>query len=259
MLENGYTRIANELIDALVRSPFTLRQLRVVLEIARLTYGYRKRTAPISTKKVATACGLQQNHTRAAIAELLTVQVLFREGGQKGEIGINNHIDQWRFAPDLGANPAPDLGANPAPDLGANPAPDLGANPPPTHYKKKENLKEKEKESETPSSPSVNSSINSLPMQVVEAWNRERPSFAITPILPPKRQTRIQDTLTFVVQCFGYEDWPTDEADVNPWFAELFAMIERGDLGAYLQARDFDFFMDPDRLHRTINEGYRHD
>ncbi len=99
-LENGYTRIANELAEALAGSSFSSSQLRVVLAVARLTYGYRKRTAQISTKKIAEACNMKLFLTQHAVADLIAAQVLFREGGQRGEIGINNHIDQWRFAPD---------------------------------------------------------------------------------------------------------------------------------------------------------------
>jgi len=99
-LENGYTRIANELLEALVTSPFTPSQLRVILGIARFTYGYSKRTALVPTKKIADFCEIKPWLARYAVAELISAQVLFREGGQRGEIGINNHIDQWRFPQD---------------------------------------------------------------------------------------------------------------------------------------------------------------
>lgn len=45
---DGYTRIANELLDALIRSGLTKRELRVVLVVIRQTYGYNRSSDDIS-------------------------------------------------------------------------------------------------------------------------------------------------------------------------------------------------------------------
>jgi phage replication O-like protein O len=269
-LENGYTRIANDLLEAIARHPMTSGQMRVVLAIARLTYGYRKRSASISTRKIAEMCGFKPWMARYTVAALLSAQVLFREGGQRGEIGINNHVDQWRFSCD--STPAsvgksqhstrPTVLGNPnthdsrvlaEPNTECWETPTLGARTP--YKNKKKERKEEEKESAA-SAAVADSDLENLPRQLVAAWNAHRSDWQMTPVIPPKRQARIQAALQFITQCVGYPNWPDHPADVIPWFSGLFAAVERGDLGDYLQGRDFDFFMDADRLHRVINEGY---
>jgi hypothetical protein len=47
-LENGYTQIANELIEALARFNLSPYESRLLWYIARKTYGYQKKTDAIS-------------------------------------------------------------------------------------------------------------------------------------------------------------------------------------------------------------------
>ncbi len=39
-LEDGYTRIANELLEAIASAPMTLGQIRICLFLVRNTYGF---------------------------------------------------------------------------------------------------------------------------------------------------------------------------------------------------------------------------
>ncbi len=41
--DNGFTSIANELYEAILKAPLTARQLKVVLLIIRYTYGFKRR------------------------------------------------------------------------------------------------------------------------------------------------------------------------------------------------------------------------
>jgi len=145
-LENGYFRIANGLAESIARFPFTSRQLRVLIAVARMTYGYQKRIAALPTSKIAEICNLPACHTRKTVAELIAAKVLFREGGQKGAIGINNHTDQWRFATKTVANKddgfATKTVANSATKTVANSATKTVANHPRTPYIEKESFKE---------------------------------------------------------------------------------------------------------------------
>jgi hypothetical protein len=48
--EHGFTRLADELLDVLIRYPLTKRQYKLVLAVIRKTYGFQKQaddlTAP---------------------------------------------------------------------------------------------------------------------------------------------------------------------------------------------------------------------
>jgi len=96
-VEDGYTRIANELLEAVTNShtcPVTLRQLRVVLAVIRKTYGFNKKTDRISDGQIAAASGLTRQNVNAAKRELIAMSVLFLEGNQ---VGVNKHHQEWEF------------------------------------------------------------------------------------------------------------------------------------------------------------------
>ncbi len=263
-LENGYTRIANELLEALVTSPFTPSQLRVILGIARFTYGYSKRTALIPTKKIADFCEIKPWLARYAVSELISAQVLFREGGQRGEIGINNHIDQWRFpqgqaSASVGKSQHSDNSeCSEIPTLSVGKSqhsckkiPTLASRTP---FSIKKNLKEEEKESEKSTSSSPENVVE-LAERIAAAWNLKRPDMPLSPAIPPKRLKRILETLAFAERNLGLDDrWPADRDDIPAWFGSLFRYA--GNQQGYLQERDFGFFMDPDRLTDIVEEVY---
>lgn len=96
-VEDGYTRIANELLEAISNShafPVTLRQLRVVLAVIRKTYGFNKKSDRISDSQLAAETGLSRQNVNKAKRELLAMGVLFMYGHK---LGINKHADQWDF------------------------------------------------------------------------------------------------------------------------------------------------------------------
>jgi hypothetical protein len=234
--------------------------------VARFTYGYSKRTALIPTKKIADYCKMQPCHARQAIADLIAAKILFREGGQKGEIGINNHMDEWTFVagskPIGGTEPPADTATDLLPnriqtfvtESVANSVTESVANPPRTPFSIKKNLKEEEKESEkSPSSSPEN--VIELAERIAAAWNLKRPDMPISPAIPPKRLQRILETLAFAERNLGLDDrWPADKADIPDWFGSLFRYA--GNQQGYLRERVFGFFMDPDRLTGIVEEVY---
>lgn len=96
-VEDGYTRIANELFEAVTSSnmcPITLRQLRVVLAVMRKTYGFQKKVDRISDGQLADATGMSRQNVNTAKRQLLAFGVLYMDGNR---IGVNKHHDQWDF------------------------------------------------------------------------------------------------------------------------------------------------------------------
>lgn len=47
--EDGYIRIANELLDAILMFPFSKRQLKVVLALIRKIYGFNKKADDLAS------------------------------------------------------------------------------------------------------------------------------------------------------------------------------------------------------------------
>lgn len=96
-VEDGYTRIANELFEAVTSSdvcPITLRQIRIVMAVIRKTYGYQKKVDRISDGQLADATGMSRQNVNTAKRQLLAFGVLYMDGNR---IGVNKHHDQWDF------------------------------------------------------------------------------------------------------------------------------------------------------------------
>ncbi len=75
-VEDGFTRIANELFDAVLRAPLTGVEQKVILAVIRLTYGYNKREDALSFSQIATATGIGRQSVVRAMVRLRKANVL---------------------------------------------------------------------------------------------------------------------------------------------------------------------------------------
>lgn len=96
-VEEGYTRIANELYDAINAFPFSKRQLKIVHVVIRKTYGYGQTSDEISLSQLAAASGLAVPHVSAAVSELVAMNVLSKEGGGRSySLGVIKDYEAWK-------------------------------------------------------------------------------------------------------------------------------------------------------------------
>lgn len=96
-LEDGHIRIANELFDAILKFPFTLKQQSVLLAIVRKTYGFNKKADDMSAAQIGALCGMARNHVTETLNELCAMGVITKRAGEYGcVIGINKRHDEWR-------------------------------------------------------------------------------------------------------------------------------------------------------------------
>lgn len=91
-VENGYTRIANELYDAINLADLNRNELKVAHAIARATYGFNKRFDRISDNQIAARTGLSRQAVSYAKNSLLRMKVLVWEGNR---IGVNRILFGW--------------------------------------------------------------------------------------------------------------------------------------------------------------------
>lgn len=75
-LEDGYTRLANELIEQLFKRRFGARDQAVLRFVERYTYGYQTKACAYSTRAIADATGIAQAHVRATVLKLVSKNVL---------------------------------------------------------------------------------------------------------------------------------------------------------------------------------------
>lgn len=95
-LENGYTRLANELMDALVAAGLTGRQWAVLMAIVRKTYGFNKKEDDIGLGQLVEMTNIAKPHVSKVVRELEAMRIITRRQGKFGHIlGINKAVKMW--------------------------------------------------------------------------------------------------------------------------------------------------------------------
>lgn len=93
--DDGYTRIANELLEAVMSADLTARQLKVVLAVIRKTYGFGKKLDRITNTQIAGITGIHHTHVCTAKNEMIAMNIIVSQGNQ---IGINKVVSEWNFS-----------------------------------------------------------------------------------------------------------------------------------------------------------------
>jgi phage replication O-like protein O len=100
--EDGYTPIANELLEAILKADFSKRQLLIIMTVARMTYGYSKKSDALSGWQIASMTNLDRSDVSKTINELVNLNVLIKhENGREShgifvnEIAINKLYKSW--------------------------------------------------------------------------------------------------------------------------------------------------------------------
>ncbi len=92
-VENGFTRIANELLDALTRFRIPGEQRQVFDVILRLSYGFHKPSCKqIFYSEFERRTGLKQGHIYRALRSLKEHNLIVRD---KNEIRIEKDYEKW--------------------------------------------------------------------------------------------------------------------------------------------------------------------
>ena len=93
-LDDGYTRIANELLEAVMAADLTARQMKVLMAIIRKTYGFGREVDRITNTQISSMTGLHHTHVCTAKNEMIAMNIIVTKGR---EIGVNRVISEWNF------------------------------------------------------------------------------------------------------------------------------------------------------------------
>jgi len=95
-IEDGYTRIANELYDAILKHKFTMVETKLVLTIIRKTYGYQKQSDAISLAQFEAITKLSRGNCSRSISKLIKRNIIKKSGKyRKKYYSINKHYREW--------------------------------------------------------------------------------------------------------------------------------------------------------------------
>lgn len=91
-LEDGFLRLANELLDATMCSGLPETELCIVMAVWRKTYGFSKKMDWISNEQLEAMIGKHHTHCSSAKNSLIRKKVLIQEGRK---VGMNTSISEW--------------------------------------------------------------------------------------------------------------------------------------------------------------------
>ncbi len=99
-LENGYTRIANEILEALPRLKIPVECWRVLMVIFRKTYGYQKKFDRISLSQFCLATGMKKQNASRALKKLEKIGVIVIRGDDRKPktYWFNKNYASWNLS-----------------------------------------------------------------------------------------------------------------------------------------------------------------
>jgi phage replication O-like protein O len=96
-LEDGFTEIANEIMEQLARHHMTGYQWQVLMTILRRTYGWHKKTDQISVTQFQKATGLDRRHVHRTVKELVEKNIVAKIGNSRiVTYGFQKDYLKWR-------------------------------------------------------------------------------------------------------------------------------------------------------------------
>ena len=103
--ENGFTKIANEILEEIIKTDFSKRELKIIFAVVRFTYGFNRKEAELSIRYLSTYTGINFQHINKTLTDLQHKNVIsFNEPenhSQSRKIKFNknsiNNIYSFRY------------------------------------------------------------------------------------------------------------------------------------------------------------------
>ncbi|CAM6688690.1 replication protein [Klebsiella pneumoniae] len=122
-LDDGFTRIANELLEAVMHAGLSQHQLLVFMAVMRKTYGFNKKSDWVSNEQISVLTGILPHKCSAAKSALVKRGILTQTGRV---IGINKAVSEWSSLPVKGTEKKPYLKKVTLPESGKKSLPESG-------------------------------------------------------------------------------------------------------------------------------------
>ena len=98
---NGYTAVANEIIEELIKRSFTATQLKIIMLIRRQTYGWKgRKSAELSLSFFQKATNVSKRYLSDGVNELIKMNVIkeIKKSTYNSPriVGFNKDYDTWK-------------------------------------------------------------------------------------------------------------------------------------------------------------------
>lgn len=97
-VEKGHTRIANEILEQVMKTNLNGTQFRIVIVVWRITYGFQRKTHEISISFIARSINSSRSHVHRELKVLIDRKIItVAEIGprKEREIGFNKNYAEW--------------------------------------------------------------------------------------------------------------------------------------------------------------------
>lgn len=122
-LDDGFTRIANEILEAVMHAGLSQHQLLVFMAVMRKTYGFNKKSDWVSNEQISELTGILPHKCSAAKSVLVKRGILTQTGRV---IGINKTVSEWSSLPEKGTEKKTYLKKVNLPESGKKSLPESG-------------------------------------------------------------------------------------------------------------------------------------
>jgi len=97
-INGGYTRIPNNILRAIYKSPFNGTEIRVIVFVIRMTSGWHKENKLLSYGYIARETNLNKRNVRRAINLLIQFKVIIKsKDGRKNKLALNHNYTTWQL------------------------------------------------------------------------------------------------------------------------------------------------------------------
>ena len=100
-IENGYTRIANELLEAYCKRGLSKNAGQIWWYILRRTYGFHAKEAVILFNEIQKGTGIEKTHISRELNRLINSNMIVTQMGNRGKLsyGIKKDYRKWKVLP----------------------------------------------------------------------------------------------------------------------------------------------------------------
>lgn len=149
-LEHGFTRIANELLEAVMLAGLSQHQLLVFMAVMRKTYGFNKKSDWVSNEQLSLLTGILSHKCSAAKCALVRRKIFIQTGRS---VGINKSVSEWKCLPESGKKNKVYPKEVILPESGKESLPESGKRHYPNQVNTKDTIQKKERNKRSPKPP----------------------------------------------------------------------------------------------------------
>ncbi len=100
-LKNGYTRVANELLDVVIKTLSNATHLKIVLVCWRYLYGFQRKQAELSESFIARVTGISKRYISQELKVLINAKIIIviKESTYTSPriLSFNKNYDEWEY------------------------------------------------------------------------------------------------------------------------------------------------------------------